>query len=59
LIADDVAQRMQKHGDPWRLSEGLSPTTGNGYSTATRQKKEPGKIRCTQTEGFKAKPGAA
>jgi hypothetical protein len=32
-IADDVVQRLQQHGDPWRLSEELPSTTGKGYPT--------------------------
>ena len=30
LIADDVVPRLQAHGDPWRLSQGLSDVTGKG-----------------------------
>jgi len=33
LVADDVVQRLQQHGDPWRLSEELPSITGKGYST--------------------------
>jgi hypothetical protein len=33
LVADDVVHRLQQHGDPWRLSEEMPPTTGKGYST--------------------------
>jgi hypothetical protein len=33
LVADDVVQRLQQQGDPWRLSEELPETTGKGYST--------------------------
>jgi hypothetical protein len=32
LIADDVVQRLQQLGDPWRLSEELPPMTGKGHS---------------------------
>lgn len=32
-VADDVVDRLQKHGDPWRLSEDLPNVTGKGYST--------------------------
>ena len=33
VVADDVVHRLQQHGDPWRLSEELSDTTGKGFST--------------------------
>jgi hypothetical protein len=33
LVADDVVQRLQQHGDPWRLQEDLPEMTGRGYST--------------------------
>jgi hypothetical protein len=33
LIADDVVQYLQKHGDPWALSQELPTTTGRGHST--------------------------
>jgi hypothetical protein len=26
LVADDVVQRLQQHGDPWRLQEGTCRT---------------------------------
>ncbi len=32
LVADDVVQRLQQHGDPWRLSEDLPPPK-KGHST--------------------------
>jgi hypothetical protein len=32
-VADDVVHRLQQHGDPWRLSDGLPPVTGRGFST--------------------------
>jgi hypothetical protein len=32
-VADDVVDRLQKHGDPWHLSEDLPEVTGKGYST--------------------------
>jgi hypothetical protein len=32
-VADDVVGRLKQHGDPWRLSEDLPPTTGKGLST--------------------------
>jgi len=32
-VADDVVDRLQQHGDPWRLSEDLPQVTGKGYST--------------------------
>ncbi len=38
LIADDVVQRLQQHGDPWDLSQELPPTTGKGYSTPPMDK---------------------
>jgi len=28
-----AADRLQQHGDPWRLSEELPDKTGKGYST--------------------------
>jgi hypothetical protein len=31
VVADDVVQRLQQHGDP--LSEELPEATGKGYST--------------------------
>ena len=31
-VADDVVDRLQQHGDPWRLSEDLPPP-GKGHST--------------------------
>jgi len=27
-VADDVVDRLQRHGDPWRLSEDLPEVTG-------------------------------
>jgi len=33
LVADDVVQNLQQHGDPWRLSEELPEATGKAYST--------------------------
>jgi hypothetical protein len=30
-VANDVADRLKQHGDPWRLSENLPP--GKGHST--------------------------
>jgi hypothetical protein len=33
IVADDVVHRLQQHGDPWRLSEGLPDATAKGYST--------------------------
>ena len=33
LVADDVVQRLQRHGDPWRLTEELPDVTGKGHST--------------------------
>jgi len=33
LVADDVVQRLQQHGDPWRLKDELPDPTGRGYST--------------------------
>jgi hypothetical protein len=41
-IADDVVQRLQRHGDPWRLSEELPSTTGKGYSTPPLAESQPG-----------------
>jgi hypothetical protein len=38
LVADDVVQRLQQHGDPWRLSEELPDLTGKGYSTPPMDK---------------------
>ncbi len=38
LVADDVAHRLQQHGDPWRLSEELPEATGKGYSTPPMDK---------------------
>ncbi|MGO9686157.1 MAG: hypothetical protein ACLPTZ_26895 [Beijerinckiaceae bacterium] len=32
-VADEVVQQLQRHGDPWRLSEELLPMTGKGFST--------------------------
>lgn len=32
-VADDVIHQLKQHGDPWRLSEELPPTTGKGFST--------------------------
>jgi hypothetical protein len=32
-VADDVVERLQQHGDPWRLNEDLPSMTGKGYST--------------------------
>ncbi len=37
-VADDVVQRLQQHGDPWRLSDELPPITGKGYSTPPMDK---------------------
>jgi hypothetical protein len=31
-VADDVVQRLQQHGDPWRLSDELPPPAP-GFST--------------------------
>jgi hypothetical protein len=31
-VADDVVNRLQAHGDPWRLNEDLPPP-GKGHST--------------------------
>jgi hypothetical protein len=39
LVADDVVQRLQQHGDPWRLSEELPEATGKGYSTPPMETK--------------------
>lgn len=33
-VADDVVQRLQRHVDPWRLSDDLPPA-GKGHSTST------------------------
>jgi hypothetical protein len=33
LIADDVVQSLQQHGDPWALSQELPSTTGKSHST--------------------------
>jgi hypothetical protein len=38
LVADDVVQRLQAHGDPWRLSEELPSETGKGHSTPPMDK---------------------
>ena len=32
-IADDVAHRLQQHGDTWGLSQELPDVTGKGHST--------------------------
>ena len=32
-VADDVVQRLQQHGDPWRLADDLPPAIGKGFST--------------------------
>jgi hypothetical protein len=32
-VADDVVQRLQQHGDPWRLNENLPDVTGKSHST--------------------------
>ncbi len=32
-VADDVVDRLQQRGDPWRLSEDLPDVTSKGYST--------------------------
>ena len=37
-VADDVVQRLQQHGDPWRLSDELPAITGRGYSTPPMDK---------------------
>ncbi len=37
-VADDVVDRLQQHGDPWRLSEPLPDMTGKGYSTPPTKK---------------------
>ncbi len=37
-VADDVVDRLQQHGDPWRLSEELPDVTGKGYSTPPTKK---------------------
>jgi hypothetical protein len=31
-VANDVVDRLKRHGDPWRLSEDLPPP-GKGHST--------------------------
>jgi hypothetical protein len=33
LVADDVVQRLQQNGDPWRLTEELPSPTSKGHST--------------------------
>jgi hypothetical protein len=38
-VAADVVGRLQRHGDPWRLSEELPDTTGRGFSTPTDQER--------------------
>jgi hypothetical protein len=38
LVADDVVQQLQQHGDPWALSQELPPTTGRGHSTPPMDK---------------------
>ena len=32
-VASDVVNQLQRHGDPWRLSEELPDVTGKGFST--------------------------
>ena len=32
-IADDVVDRLKRHGDPWQLAEELPPMTGKGHAT--------------------------
>ncbi len=36
-VADDVVQRLQQHGDPWRLADDLPPVAGKGFSTPPRE----------------------
>ena len=38
LVADDVVQQLQEHGDPRRLSEELPSTIGKGHSTPPMNK---------------------
>ena len=39
LVADDVMQRLQQHGDPWRLSDELPVAAGKGHSTPPMEMK--------------------
>jgi hypothetical protein len=38
LIADDVVQSLQLHGDPWALSQELPPSSGKAHSTPPMEK---------------------
>jgi hypothetical protein len=38
LVADDVVHQLQRHGDPWALSQELPATTGRGHSTPPMDK---------------------
>ncbi len=37
-VAEGVVDRLQQHGDPWRLSEPLPDMTGKGHSTPPNKK---------------------
>ncbi len=39
-VADDVMNRLQQNGDPWRLSEDLPDVTGKGLSTPSANRSE-------------------
>jgi hypothetical protein len=38
LIADDVVQSLQQHGDPWALSQELTSSSGKAHSTPPMEK---------------------
>jgi hypothetical protein len=38
LVADDVVQQLQQHGDPWALSQELPSSTGKAHSTPPMNK---------------------
>ena len=38
LVADDVVQRLQQHGDPWRLKEEQPDKVGKAHSTPPMDK---------------------
>jgi hypothetical protein len=38
LVADDVVHQLQRHGDPWALSEELPPSIGKAHSTPPMDK---------------------
>jgi hypothetical protein len=39
-VADDVVNRLQQNGDPWRRSEDLPDVTGKGLSTPSPNRAE-------------------